>query len=53
MKPIEEGLGPNQIQLLSTAGGHCLNSNLLYRLGKAKVKVTKLVTIFKTDVERN
>jgi organic hydroperoxide reductase OsmC/OhrA len=53
MKPIGEGLGPNPTRLLSAAVGHCLSSSLLYCLGKAKVKVKKLDTIVKADIERN
>jgi organic hydroperoxide reductase OsmC/OhrA len=53
MKPIGEGLGPNPTRLLSAAVGHCLSSSLLYCLGKAKVKVKKLDTLVKADVERN
>ena len=53
MKPIGEGLGPNPTRLLSAAVGHCLSSSLLYCLGKAKVKVKKLNTVVKADVERN
>ena len=53
MKPIGEGLGPNPTRLLSAAVGHCLSSSLLYCLVKAKVKVKKLNTIVKADVERN
>jgi organic hydroperoxide reductase OsmC/OhrA len=53
MKPIGEGLGPNPTRLLSTAVGHCLSSSLLYCLGKAKVKVKKLDTLVRADVERN
>ncbi|MCW4046323.1 MAG: OsmC family protein [Candidatus Bathyarchaeota archaeon] len=53
MKPIGEGLGPNPTRLLSTAVGHCLSSSLLFCLGKAKVKVKKLTTTVKADVERN
>jgi organic hydroperoxide reductase OsmC/OhrA len=53
MKPIGEGLGPNPTRLLSAAVGHCLNSSLLYCLGKAKVKIKKLDTIVKADIERN
>ena len=53
MKPIGEGLGPNPTRLLLAAVGHCLSSSLLYCLGKAKVKVKKLNTVVKADVERN
>jgi organic hydroperoxide reductase OsmC/OhrA len=53
MKPIGEGLGANPTRLLSAAVGHCLSSSLLYCLGKAKVKVKKLDTVVKADVERN
>jgi uncharacterized OsmC-like protein len=53
MKPIGEGLGPNPTRLLSAAVGHCLSSSLLYCLGKAKVKVKKLDTVVKANVERN
>jgi len=53
MKPIGEGLGPNPPRLLSAAVGHCLSSSLLYCLGKAKVKVKKLDTVVKADIERN
>ncbi len=53
MKPIGEGLGPNPTRLLSAAVGHCLSSSLLFCLGKAKVKVKKLDTVVKADVERN
>ncbi len=53
MKPIGEGLGPNPTRLLSAAVGHCLSSSLLYCLGKAKVKVQKLDTVVKANVERN
>ena len=53
MKPIGEGLGPNPTRMLSAAVGHCLSSSLLYCLGKAKIKVKKLDTIVKADVERN
>jgi uncharacterized OsmC-like protein len=53
MKPIGDGLGPNPTRLLSTAVGHCLSSSLLYCLGKAKIKVKKLDTLVKADVERN
>jgi len=53
MKPIGEGVGPNPIRLLSTAVGHCLSSSLLFCLSKAKVKVKKLETAVKTNIERN
>ena len=53
MKPIGEGLGPNPARLLSAAVGHCLSSSLLYCLGKAKIKVKKLDTLVKANVERN
>jgi uncharacterized OsmC-like protein len=53
MKPIGEGLGPNPTRLLSAAVGHCLSSSLLYCLDKAKIKVKKLDTLVKADVERN
>jgi uncharacterized OsmC-like protein len=53
MKPIGEGLGPNPTRLLSTAVGHCLSSSLLYCLSKAKVRVEKLETTVKANVERN
>ncbi len=53
MKPIGEGLGPNPTRLFSAAVGHCLSSSLLFCLGKAKIKVKKLNTVVKADVERN
>ena len=53
MKPIGKGFGPNPTRLLSAAVGHCLSSSLLYCLGKAKVKVRKLDTTVKADIERN
>ena len=53
MKPIGKGLGPNPTRLLSASVGHCLSSSLLYCLSKAKVKVKKLETTVKANVERN
>jgi len=53
MKPTGEGLGPNPSRLLSTAVGHCLSSSLLYCLSKARVKVKKLDTTVKANIERN
>jgi organic hydroperoxide reductase OsmC/OhrA len=53
MTPVGEGLGPNPTRLLSAAVGHCLSSSLLYCLSKAKVKVRKLDTTVKADIERN
>ena len=53
MKPIGKGLGPNPTRLLSAAVGHCLSSSLLYCLSKAKVKVKKLSTSVKANIERN
>jgi organic hydroperoxide reductase OsmC/OhrA len=53
MKPIGEGAGPNPTRLLSTAVGHCISSSLLFCLSKAKVKVKKLTTTVKANVERN
>ncbi len=53
MKPIGSGVGPNPVSLLSTAVGHCLSSSLLFCLGKARVKVKKLDTTVKANIERN
>lgn len=53
MKPMGDGLGPNPTRLLSAAVGHCLSSSLLYCLGKAKVRVRKLDTTVKAEIERN
>ena len=53
MKPVGDGVGPNPTRLLSAAVGHCLSSSLLYCLSKAKVKVKKLDTTVKTNIERH
>ena len=53
MKPVGEGLGPNPTRLLSVSVGQCLSSSLLYCLGKARVKVKKLVAVVTADVRRN
>ena len=53
MKPIGEGLGPNPTRLLSVSVAQCLSSSLLYCLGKARVKVKKLVTVVTADIKRN
>lgn len=53
MKPVGDGVGPNPTRLLSVAVGHCLSASLLYCLSKAKVKVKKLDTTVKTNIERN
>jgi uncharacterized OsmC-like protein len=51
--PLGTGAGPNPVESLATAIGHCMGSTLVNTLERAHVEVTPLRTFVDVEVGRN
>lgn len=51
--PLGAGAGPNAARLLAAAVGNCLSSSALFCLSKARVPVSGMRTIVRTELTRN
>lgn len=51
--PLGEGSGPSASRLLAAAVGNCLSASALFCLRKARVPVSGMRTVVRTDLERN
>jgi organic hydroperoxide reductase OsmC/OhrA len=51
--PTGDGTGPNPVQVLATAVGHCMSSTLLNTLERSRVPVGPLHTVVDAEVGRN
>ena len=51
--PVGSGTGPNPVEALAGAVGHCMSSTLVNTLGRAHVEAAPLRTLVDVEVGRN